>query len=699
MMRNKIEVLSPAKNMDTVIAAVRSGADAVYVGGKNFSARMSADNFTIEELGECIRYCHIHDVKVYVTVNTLILDEELEEALSFVRQIALLDVDAVIVQDIGLAYAIHKMIPDLRLHASTQMSIHTLKGVQALEKLGFRRVVLARELDRNEIREIHDQCPEMELEVFVHGALCMCTSGQCYFSSMLGGRSANRGMCAQTCRLPFSVGSKGDHVLSLKDNSIIDYLDDLYEIGVTSAKIEGRMKRPEYVSAATKACREKIDSGYISENTKEELDAVFSRTGFTDGYYTGHTGHDMFGYRQKEDVVSATGELFRKIQSGYSKEKQYIPLKFEFYARIGEYPTLSCEDICVRGESIAEKAVKISLDREKIEKNLKKTGGTPYYVETVSVDIEENISIPLSVINSMRRTLIEKINKKREKCNTYREVLSVGETMELLDKSEQTDRSGHTKRYAVCADTGIPHEFRDLDIVFIDLFSLSDDKKVKELISSGINTGADIPRVMFSKENSIIKRLKELKTLGINDVMCHNLASLFFAKEMGFSVHGSFSLNVFNSFSILFLKEYGITDIEVSMELSLSQYRGLKRFIPAGFAVYGYMPVMITRNCPGKSIGSDCKSCKKDLFLQDRYNKRFFVRCGGYYCEILNSVPLILSQKIYNGAEPDLTVFHFYVENSVEKVKKIASKNNEKPDFNNFTKGLSAKGVKKLTYF
>ena len=282
----KIEILAPAGSFDSVIAAVRSGADAVYLGEKSFSARSSAKNFDDEELKKATAYCHIHGVKVYVTINTIVFDDELEKLKKAIISAAEADVDALIVQNMGVARLAHELVPELALHASTQMSIHTASGVKALYEMGFKRVVLAREMSKKEI----EKCCEIpvELEIFVHGALCMCVSGQCYLSAMIGSRSGNRGACAQPCRLPFSVNNqKGGHALSLKDNSIVNYLGELQNMGVASAKIEGRMKRPEYVSAAVRACVEQRDFGFISDKTQEMLRGVFSRTGFTDAYYIG----------------------------------------------------------------------------------------------------------------------------------------------------------------------------------------------------------------------------------------------------------------------------------------------------------------------------------------------------------------------------------------------------------------------------
>ena len=353
----RIEILAPAGGMESVVAAVRSGADAVYLGEKHFSARSSAHNFDEDELREAVRYCHIHGVKVYVTLNTIVFDDEFVQLADSIRMAAKADVDALIVQNMGVARLAREIAPDLPLHASTQMSIHTASGVRALCEMGFKRVVLAREMSAREIRE----CAEIpvELEAFVHGALCMSVSGQCYFSAMLGSRSGNRGACAQTCRLPFAVGSqRNGHALSLKDNSLIARLGELEDMGVASAKIEGRMKRPEYVAAAVAACREQRDFGFITNETARLLRGVFSRTGFTDGYFDGKIGKEMFGTRTKGDVVSADEKLFSAIRARYKDEIQNIDINLHLTAQVGAPPVLTagdgCNTVIFSGESACE---------------------------------------------------------------------------------------------------------------------------------------------------------------------------------------------------------------------------------------------------------------------------------------------------------------------------------------------------------
>ena len=409
------EILAPAGSMEALIAAVRSGADAVYVGTTQFGARASAKNFDYDELKEAVEFCHNRGVKLYLTMNTLITDNELPTALSIAQQAYQLQIDAIIVQDVGFADLLHKAMPSLHLHGSTQMSVHTPQGAKLLYELGFTRVVLSREMTRNEIAEVAKACP-IELEVFVHGALCMSVSGQCYFSSLLGSRSGNRGQCAQTCRLPFMVENGTGNDLSLKDMSILENLRDLSEIGVISAKIEGRLKRPEYVASAVNVARQFYDLGIASEESCSQLRSVFSRSGFTDGYYTGKRGADMFGTRQKDDVISATPKVLNQIHSIYKNEYQHIAVDMKFLLQNNKPATLIVKalendiEVTVTGE-IAQEAINKPLDCERATTQLSKTGGTPYLVNSVDCDIESGVTLPMSALNNLRREALNQLTK------------------------------------------------------------------------------------------------------------------------------------------------------------------------------------------------------------------------------------------------------------------------------------------------
>lgn len=691
---NKIEILAPAGGFDSVVAAVRSKADAVYLGAKQFSARSSAHNFDYDELEQAITYCHIRGVKVYLTVNTLIFDSEMKPALQLVKKAATLGIDAVIVQDIGLATLIHKMIPDLPLHASTQMSIHSLSGAKALYEMGFKRVVLSREMSESEIREITENCP-IETEVFVHGALCMCVSGQCYFSAMLGSRSGNRGACAQPCRLPFSVKNGSDHALSLKDNSIISYINRLQEIGVTSAKIEGRMKRPEYVCAAVSACIESRDFSKVSEITQRQLTSVFARSGFTDGYFTGKRDGEMFGFRKKEDVTSATEKLLSEIRQKYRNENPLVSVSMVFSAIIGENPVLTVSDdrgnsVTVTSNSVCEKAINTSLSAEKVSAQLTKTGGTPYFCTDCRCQIEDGLSLALSALNELRRNALTELDKKRAEFTPYKIVCDE----DIFDEMfvQKPTRSDKPLKRARFLSTELPAGCEKLDLVYLPI--KSDIQKVQELLSKNIKIAIEIPRGLFSAEKFVKNRLQEFKEIGVTDVLANNLGAVYLAKKLGFTVHGGFGLNITNTASLEWAKNYGLADTELSVEMKIEQIEELGGTIKRGLIAYGYLPLMLVRNCPGRSGGKSCSSCKKDLRLQDRKNVLFPIICDGICSEILNSVPLLMPERIYNKNAIDFEVFRFTVENYVENVENTLDYYRKTLQKKEYTGGLYLRGIK-----
>ena len=683
----KIEILAPAGGYDSVVAAVRSGADAVYVGEKRFSARASAKNFSDEELRHAVAYCHVHGVKVYVTLNTLVFDEEFEALAAAIRAAAEADADALIVQNMGVARLARQIAPELPLHASTQMSVHTASGVQALCEMGFKRVVLAREMSREEIKKAA-KLP-IELEVFVHGALCMSVSGQCYFSAMLGSRSGNRGACAQTCRLPFSVNSqKGGYALSLKDNSLIPHLADMQAIGIASAKIEGRMKRPEYVAAAVRACVEQRDFGFITDQTAAQLRGVFSRTGFTDGYYTGKRGAGMFGTRTRDDVVSADEKLLAQIRQGYKDEYSHVPLSGSFSAKIGERAALTLTDgahtVAVFSECKAEPAQKVALTAEKCRVQLGKTGGTAYLLDAVSINIEEALSLPLAALNTMRREALEQMNRLRANRHHYQLNNITIQAPEPYRPSMRTTRVRIPK-------TKIGKGFRACEIVFVPLFS--DTREWERLQQEGYPLGVEIPRGMFGREEQIERQLRRAGEAGVTHALCQNIGAVYVAKQLGFVLHGGFGLNLCNTYDLLWAEETGLADVELSLELTFERINRLGGSIGRGIVSYGYLPLMLCRNCPAKSIGLDCKACKNNSKMTDRKGKRFLLRCDGNSTEVLNCVPLYIAEKEISKLSTSFRVLRFTVENYVENVENAWEINDFSMLKDNFTRGLYKRGV------
>lgn len=691
---NKIEILAPCGSFDSVIAAVRSGADAVYLGAKSFSARAGAENFSFEELKNAADYCHLRGVKVHLTLNTIVFDDELEDAKVVILEAARAKVDALIIQNIGIAALAKRLVPELPLHASTQLSVHSPSGVKLLRELGFSRVVLARELSREELREIREACPDIELEAFVHGALCMSVSGQCYFSALLGSRSGNRGRCAQTCRLPFSVGGKDGHALSLKDNSIIDELRDMQALGITSAKIEGRLKRPEYVAASVKACVQSRDLGTVDQSTKNELESVFSRTGFTDGYYKSRRGYEMFGYRQREDVVSATSKLLSQIRNGYKDESRRVNVSGRFTASLGEKPTLELRSLTVFGrevvvkavcETACETAINRPLNDATVLKQLTKTGGTPYNITELELCVGEGLSLPLSALNELRRNALDMLGDAI--------LASVPEyKIHKIDiESFSPHKSEHKLRYGRFSSADIGVGFKELDICFVPI-NTSDDE-LRALLDRGFKLGAEIPRGLFSREGRVKQELKRIKALGIADVLCNNLAAVRLAKELGLNIHGGFGLNFTNTLDLIWADSYGFTDTELSFELTLQRAERLGGSLRRGIITYGYLPVMLTRNCPNKSADISCKTCAGRSKMKDRLGKSFIFYCDGNTVEILNTVPLLSTSFFEKSTALDFEVYRFSVENSVEKVENIPDFIGAQANRAEKTNGLYLRGV------
>ncbi|MBR0416580.1 MAG: U32 family peptidase [Firmicutes bacterium] len=405
------EILAPVGGEEQLIAALRCGADAVYFGLQNFNARRNADNFNGENLKNTIRLCHEHSCRVYITINTVVFDDELEDVYRAVDTAALAGADALIIQDFAVAAYARDHYPKLKRFASTQMAVHNSEGVRALQKWGFDRVVLARELSLEEIRKIVNNIGA-DVEAFVHGAHCMSLSGNCYLSSMIGGRSGNRGLCAQPCRLDCEVCGR-DHALSLKDMSYMGHIKELADAGVGSLKIEGRMKRAEYVAAAVTACKNAREGKDYDLDT---LRAVFSRSGFTDGYLMGNRTLDMFGYRTKDDVTAASSDVLKSLAKLYEKETQTVGIDMFFSAKAGEKVTLTVNDgdiwVSCEGD-VPQNAKTQPMTEESVRKNLGKLGGTFYYLKDLQADIEDGLMLPISSLNDLRRRAVAMLTDAR----------------------------------------------------------------------------------------------------------------------------------------------------------------------------------------------------------------------------------------------------------------------------------------------
>ena len=685
MSEKRGEILAPAGSIESVYAAVNCGADAVYFGSRDFNARKNAVNFSDEEFSEAVKYCHLHGVKVYQTVNTIVYDNELDELKTALKKACMAGVDALIIQDLAVYEIVKACCPDMPLHASTQMSVHTLAGALQLKEMGFERVVLSRELSREQILNITKNA-DIETEVFVHGALCMCVSGQCYMSAMIGQRSGNRGLCAQPCRLPHSTDSSRDRYdLSLKDLSIVDKLCDLKEIGVTSFKIEGRMKRPEYVAAAVTACRQSLDSGKISAEIKEKLGNIFSRSGFTDGYYTNKKGKEMFGIRQKQDVVSADSKVLSSLSNLYKSERQSVAVDMALSLGLGS-AVLSVSDgvFTVTAESaLCEPAKNLPTDKDAVAKNLSKTGGTPFYVADIQFENKGGMFVPVSVINELRREVLQKLSDKRS-CVKKTEFTEVE-----FESFGNSDTKGSQKLYL---------RFSGSEQISADALSVADKVILpidiiteKEIELLGDKLVCELPRGKFANEALILEKLCKLQKLGCKNAFVSNIGDLLLCEKAGVEAIGNFGLNVSNSLSLNAYKKLGLKEAVVSFELTLKKISTLKSPIPKGIIAYGHLPLMLTANCPATNSGG-CMKCDKKRFIVDRMGKKFPIVCSNGCSEILNCQPLYLADRSEDIACCDFLVLYFTVENRQEVCGVIEDYVTKHSKRDNITRGLYYRG-------
>lgn len=646
-----LELLAPAGGKEALIAAVRSGADAVYLGAGNFNARRGAENFSGEALGEAVRFCHLRGVRVYLTLNTLLGDAELSDAAALAREANALGVDAVLVQDLGVAAVLRRTVPDLPLHASTQMTVHSLDGVRAVADLGMTRAVLSRELSRDAIAHICAHSP-IEIEVFVHGALCMCYSGQCFFSSAIGGRSGNRGMCAQPCRLLYGWGDRADRpLLSLKDMNLSAYLSELQDMGVACAKIEGRLKRPEYVAIVTRiyaaALRER--RAPTPEELKE-LRAAFSRQGFTDGYYRGKTGREMFGVHEKEPLPEA---LFADARRQIAQDAQTVPVRFS--ARVGrDVPvSVTAEDAdghCVTVSAPApEAALHRALTREQLASQLSKTGGTVYRCEGVAASVEDGLSLPVSRLNALRREALDALSEARmappeRRSFPYAPVSPVKST-------ENAPVYTVSCRYARQLTPSLLALRPESAALELDAFARDRKNAINALrlaAGQGVSPAVTLPRILWDRERAdCLALLRELRAeTGAEIAYAGTLAAAALAREAGFPVvRGDFGLGVYNSETAAECRRLGFSAAVVSFELRQERIAALSKALPLEELIYGRFPLMITENCIIKNRTGGC-NCANENRLIDRRRMRFpVVRAYGCRNEILNAVPLYLGDK------------------------------------------------------
>ncbi|EOD00927.1 Protease [Caldisalinibacter kiritimatiensis] len=822
---NDIEILAPVGSIEALYAATENGANAVYLGGKLFNARQYASNFDRNELKKAVEYAHIRDVKVYVVVNILLSDKELKDAIEYITYLYNIDVDAIIIQDLGLASIVKEILPDLDIHASTQMTINNFMGVKFLEELGFQRVVLARELSLKEIDYIKKNT-DIELEGFIHGALCVSYSGQCLMSSILGGRSGNRGRCAQPCRMPYTLVDmetgktiskelEEKYLLSPKDLNTIDYLYDIISSGIISLKIEGRMKRPEYVATIINNYRRTLDrvikekkSVDVSEKVKKDIKQAFNR-GFTKGYILGDYGRNMisidkpnnkgiylgtivkkdnkFMYLKLEDslnkgdgieviysnkkskgmivnkiykknklvdtankgdlvklnklkgvnsnsIVYKTSDvkLLEKAKNSFTQEseKKKIKIYMALNIEINNPIILHIWDdkgnyVEVISKELVEKARKVSLNKEKVKKQMEKLGGTPYYIDSININLEENAMVSYSVLNKIRRKGISELNKKRGILNNRIEV----NREDMIIKTEKAlDFPGNKikdedKRISIKVTNF--EQFSKLNIDKLDRLYLNFTEGLSECIQEVKNKNKEVyfstNRILENKDfNKLEATFRNIDLSQIDGISVSNVGTLKFIKDKyDVKIHCDEGLNIFNSKTVKFLKDYGVGSVTLSPELKLNQISDItsKNKIKYEAIGYGYLPLMITKYCPlslikGCDSNNYCDKCQlKELYgLRDRKGMVFPFNRKGKTTLIYNSQPLMVLEhldSVYNEGvniiRLDFTIeknnikdiqniFFDYINNlvSMKEVKEFVS--NYKQD-TSITKGHYFRGV------
>ena len=693
-----LELLSPAGSPESVIAAVQNGADAVYMGLGNFNARRSATNFDDEEFAKAVRYCRVRDCKVYVTMNTLVNDRELDDAVKLAARVSELGASAILVQDLGFASILRRALPDIPLHASTQMSIHSLAGVEAAAQMGLTRAVLARELSLEQIKYIAKNAP-IETEIFVHGALCFCHSGQCYMSSLIGRRSGNRGMCAQPCRMEYSMSGRmaDDHPLSLKDNCLIDRLAEIEDAGVACAKIEGRMKRAEYTGLVTG-----IYSSVIKQHrapTSEELDAlheVFSRQGFTQGYFDG-SKKDMFGTRDESD--KGKERFFADIRRKYSgTELRRVPVSFFSVARLGERVCFGAEDadgnrVSVYGDP-PQKGISMTTSAEDVERQLSKTGGTPYSFVSSHCRIDDNAFMPAATLNDLRRRLLSELTEKRAQPPQRRREPVPAMPQNIVKTSEPL---------TVCqlrTVSQLSPELLELRpaYIYLPVFELSGHPEVIGTITdAGVTPVAVLPRVITDdQEKAVADALKELSALGVKEALLGNIGHIKLARQAGFSVRADFGMNVFNSYTLDMTRRMGFLSATASFELRMAQVRDMAKSMDTELIVYGRLPLMVSDQCVISRSEGKC-NCGQPAQLSDRMGSVFpVVREFEHRNVIYNSKKLWLTDKLDDVRSAGLWAMRlmFTTESArecVEILKSYKGLGSYKPNDN--TNGLYYRGV------
>ena len=689
---SKIEILAPVGNEEMLRAAVFSGADAVYLGFSGFNARTSANNFDADTLKDAVRFCHARGVAVHVALNTTVYGGELPALEAAIRAVAASGADAVICQDLAVATLIGRIAPQLPRHGSTQMSVHSLQGALELKELGFTRVVLARELSLPEVEHITKHCG-IETECFVHGALCMCVSGQCYMSAFLGGRSGNRGSCAGPCRLPFEANALPEgkpgrlHHLSLKDNSVIDKLDQLQVLGVASAKIEGRLRTPEYVAAAVSACLAGREGRAYD---RDLLKNAFSRSGFTSGYLDGKIDGTMFGVRSEADAEQ-TKKTLPMLRELYRRERSRVPVKMKLEIEEGgeKLTVMDADGNKAFAYGDAEPQPARTDPTESLHRSLAKTGGTPFAASAEDITVEMDGGpwfVPGSAVNELRREALDALLKKREMLRPWP---TTDEHVPALPL--RTLPSRRTLRARFESWEQVPERALD-GIEYLILPIAQADRVPREWRAK---TLLELPRVMFGRlEEDTARRIAATQDAGFAGYEVSNIAHLRLCR--GLPMSGSFGLNITNQLAAQFYADNGLGSMLILPEVKDSDISTIApthdgRPVPTGVLVYGHMPLMVTRACPLQNI-HDCAHCDKTGVLTDRKAKKFPVRCGLGVRTIYNPVPIYMGDKP-GALTVDYGVAYFTLESREEAAQILDMIRTHAPFEGDFTRGLYFKGT------
>ena len=625
-----IELLAPAGSMEALRAAVQNGANAVYLGCGAFNARQGAKNFTPQTLKDAVKYCHIRGVDVHLTLNTLVSDKEIPQAMELIRHAASCCVDAFIVQDLGILRLCRQIAPHIPIHGSTQMTVHSLSGVLLCAAMGCKRVVLSRELSREEIRYICENSP-VEIEVFAHGALCMCYSGQCYMSAMIGGRSGNRGRCAQPCRQTYGYHHwEQKYPLSLKDNCLIEYLQELQEMGVASIKLEGRMKRPEYVATVTAVYRKALDEGMVTPAMKDLLMTAFNRQGFTDGYYTHRIDRRMFGIR--EDTREDPQWLQAARNSYEAAESQLVDVKFRGVVGVdGSSLTVTDPEgrTCTVPGPVPELARNVPLTGQALAQRLAKTGGTVFRCAEVRTHVEPGLTISAAAINAMRRDVLNQLTalRARREDHPIRKNPTIpkfpgvrgipGLTIQITSREQLTPKLLNTESL----------------LLYVPLHLILEEPK---LLGRHIKQGrvcAVLPRIVHDGEMPKLQHdLAAARDMGVQEALVGNLGLMIPVREAGLKIRGDFGLNIYNSASMNILRELELASATVSFEMTLPQIRDLSKAVDAELIAYGRLPLMVTEHCLIKNRTGECSCRNASTKLTDRTGAEFPIIKDGASC-------------------------------------------------------------------